>query len=66
MGVNECLGDVLKVGVFVVFDNRVIIEILFIDELLLVEEIVFKLSEFKVDFVIGLLFKSNIEKLNIV
>lgn len=63
-GANERLGDALKAGVLAALDNRAITETLFIDESLPAEEIALKLSEFKADFVIGPLLKSNIEKLN--
>jgi len=63
-GVNERLGDALKAGVLAALDNNPLEETLFIDESLSAAEIALKLSEFKADFVIGPLLKSNIEKLS--
>lgn len=63
-GANERLGDALKAGVLAALDNNPLEETLFIDESLSAAEIALKLSEFKADFVIGPLLKSNIEKLN--
>ncbi len=63
-GANERLGDALKAGVLAALDNNPLEETLFIDESLSAAEIALKLSEFKADFVIGPLLKSNIEKLS--
>ncbi len=63
-GANERLGDALKAGVLAALDNNPLEETLFIDESLSAAEIALKLTEFKADFVIGPLLKSNIEKLS--
>lgn len=63
-GANERLGDALKAGVLAALDNNPLEETFFIDESLSAAEIALKLSEFKADFVIGPLLKSNIEKLS--
>jgi outer membrane PBP1 activator LpoA protein len=63
-GANERLGDALKAGVLAALDTHPLEQTLFIDESLSAAEISLKLSEFKADFVIGPLLKSNIEKLS--
>lgn len=63
-GANERLGDALKAGVLAALDTHSLEQTLFIDESLSAAEISLKLSEFKADFVIGPLLKSNIEKLS--
>ncbi|WP_339144088.1 penicillin-binding protein activator [Pseudoalteromonas galatheae] len=62
-GASERLGTALKNGFLAATDEGMIEEVFFIDEMASESEIVTQLAEANVDFVIGPLLKSNVEKL---
>ncbi|PCK30602.1 penicillin-binding protein activator [Pseudoalteromonas piscicida] len=62
-GQSERLGTALKNGFLAATDNNSVEEVFFIDEMATEQEILAQLAQANVDFVIGPLLKSNVEKL---